>query len=61
MENTTDSLIHNPNETKQEYELVELNRKIQHWRCKENEAKIYLCERLREKAALLHQMKNITN
>ena len=61
MENTTDSLMHNPNETKQEYDLVELNRKIQHWRCKENEAKIYLCERLREKAELLNKMQNITN
>ena len=51
-----DTVMHRQDESKLQGDLVELNRKINHWRDKENEVKFKLCKYLNEKADILNQM-----
>ncbi len=53
-----ETLIHSEGESKLQSDLVELNRKINHWRDKENEAKFRLAENLRKKAELLNDIQS---
>jgi hypothetical protein len=53
-----ETLIHSKGESKLQSDLVELNRKINYWRDKENEAKFRLAENLRKKAELLDDIQS---
>ena len=53
---TTDTLIHREDESKLQSDLVELNRKINHWRQKESEVTFHLCKYLNKKADILNEL-----
>ena len=52
----TDTLIHRKDESKLQSDLVELNRKINHWRQKESEVTFHLCKYLNKKADILNEL-----
>lgn len=52
----TDTLIHHKDESKLQSDLVEINRKISHWRQKESEVAFYLGKYLNEQADIINQM-----